>query len=72
MFEDVKLFYFAHCDTMICLLGYASAKPMLFASVFPVDTDQLEEMFAAVDRLLLNDASISIAKEYSLSLGSGE
>ena len=53
------------------LEGYEAARPMLFASVFPVDTNQLEDMFSAVDRLLLNDSSISISRDQSPSLGSG-
>ena len=59
-------------DTAIVpLSGYESAKPMLFASVFPVDTTQLEALFDAVDRLCLNDSSISVAKDQSSSLGAG-
>lgn len=53
------------------LPGYAPAKQTLFASVFPVDPGQLDEMYAAVDRLLLNDSSISITKDQSPLLGSG-
>lgn len=53
------------------LPGYAPAKQTLFASVFPVDPGQLDEMYAAVDRLLLNDSSISVTKDQSPLLGSG-
>lgn len=56
---------------LVPLEGYEAAKQMLFASVFPVDSNELEEMYAAVDRLLLNDSSISIVRDYSPSLGSG-
>ena len=51
--------------------GYEAAKPMLFASVFPVNTLELEQLFAAVDRLCLNDSSISVSKDQSSSLGAG-
>ena len=51
------------------LAGYETAKQMLFASVFPVDTLELESLFAAVDRLCLNDSSISVARDQSASLG---
>jgi GTP-binding protein LepA len=44
---------------------------MLFASVFPVDTQRTDDMLAAVDRLLLNDSSVSITHENSVSLGTG-
>ena len=70
------------CDTMyiptdwisypkdiIPLSGYETAKQMLFASVFPVDTLDLENLFAAVDRLCLNDSSISVSRDQSSSLG---
>ena len=53
------------------LQGYEAAKPMLYASVFPVDTTQLEVLFDAVDRLCLNDSSISVTKDQSTSLGAG-
>lgn len=56
---------------IVPLSGYEAAKPMLFASVFPVDTTQLEALFAAVDRLCLNDSSISVVRDQSSSLGAG-
>jgi translation elongation factor EF-4 len=40
-------------------------------SVCRVDSTDLEEMYAAVDRLSLNDASIAVTKDHSNSLGSG-
>eukprot|EP01041_Mallomonas_annulata_P011891 gene11891-24915_t len=57
--------------SMLPLSGYEAAKPMLFASIFPVDSDELEALFAAVDRLCLNDSSITVTKDHSASLGSG-
>mmetsp|Transcript_20440 Transcript_20440/g.28111 ORF Transcript_20440/g.28111 Transcript_20440/m.28111 type:complete len:590 (+) Transcript_20440:144-1913(+) len=53
------------------LPGYEAAKPMLFASIYPVNSDELEGLIAAVDRLCLNDSSISVVKDQSASLGSG-
>jgi len=53
------------------LEGYEAAKQMLFASVFPVDSNDLESLFAAVDRLCLNDSSISVHRDQSSSLGAG-
>ena len=58
-------------SAVVPLAGYEAAKPMLFASVFPVDTTQLEALFAAVDRLCLNDSSISVQRDQSSSLGAG-
>eukprot|EP01039_Chlorochromonas_danica_P006650 gene6651-7350_t len=56
---------------IVPLTGYESAKPMLYASVYPVDTRDLESLFAAVDKLILNDSSVTLTREQSLSLGAG-
>lgn len=56
---------------VVPLQGYEPAKQMLFASVYPVDPMELDSLYAAVDKLCLNDSSISVVKEQSLSLGSG-
>ena len=56
---------------IIPLEGYQPAKQTLYASVFPVDPKKLDEMFSAIDRLLLNDSSISIMRDQSPLLGSG-
>lgn len=58
---------------IVPLSGYEPAKQMLFASVFPINTGDLESLFACVDRLCLNDSSISVMKDISASssLGSG-
>ncbi len=53
------------------LEGYEAAKPMLFASVFPANSEELEQLFSSVDRLCLNDSSISVVKDQSTSLGAG-
>jgi GTP-binding protein LepA len=58
-------------EGIVPLSGYEAAKPMLFASVFPVETKELEALFDSVDRLCLNDSSISVAKDQSSSLGAG-
>ena len=58
-------------DQIVPLAGYESAKQTLFASIFPIDSSELDVMYAAVDRLLLNDSSISIARDSSPLLGSG-
>ncbi len=58
-------------NALVPLSGYEDPKPMLYASVFPVDNLQLEEMMAAVNRLLLNDSSVSVCRDQSASLGSG-
>lgn len=44
---------------------------MVFASVFPVDQSSFEDMRTAMERLLLNDNSVSVAQEHSEALGMG-
>lgn len=44
---------------------------MVFSSVYPVDSDNFEELYNSVNKLLLNDASVSIEKETSTALGTG-
>ena len=56
-------------NSIVPLSGYESSKPMLFASVYPVDSVELEALFAAVDRLCLNDSSITVTRDHSVSLG---
>lgn len=58
-------------EEIVPLEGYEAAKPMLYASVFPVDSAKIDDLFASVDRLCLNDSSVSVAREQSSSLGSG-
>jgi elongation factor 4 len=53
------------------LPGFAPSKPMVFASIFPVDTSDFEELRSAVERLSLTDASVTLTKENSSSLGFG-
>lgn len=52
-------------------VGVAESKPMLFASVYPYDSNELEELRRALDRLLLNDASVSVQMESSAAMGQG-
>jgi elongation factor 4 len=53
------------------LSGYEPARQMLFASVFPVETNELEMLFTVMDKLRLNDSSISVSRDLSSSLGAG-
>jgi translation elongation factor EF-4 len=53
------------------LEGYAPAKQMLFSSIFPVDTSQIDLLYSSVERLCLNDNSVSVKHDQSASLGSG-
>jgi GTP-binding protein LepA len=57
------------CTTAI--KGFEDVKPMVFAGVYPVDTDQYEELRASMEKLQLNDASLVFEPESSAALGFG-
>ena len=51
--------------------GFQEVKPMVFAGIFPVNTDDFEELRDCMDKLQLNDASLSYELETSQALGFG-
>ncbi|HHB94186.1 MAG TPA: elongation factor 4, partial [Campylobacterales bacterium] len=51
--------------------GFESAKPFVFAGLYPIETDKFEELRDALNKLKLNDSSISFEPESSFALGSG-
>ncbi len=53
------------------LPGYAEAKPMVFSGMYPTDNDQYDELFEALQKLQMNDASLTWEKETSAALGFG-
>ncbi len=53
------------------LPGYRQAKPMVFAGLYPTDSDQYQELREALSRLSLNDASLVYEPESSAALGFG-
>jgi len=53
------------------LPGYKAPKPMVFASIFPVDADEFPQFQEALDKLVLNDSSLTYQKESNQALGSG-
>ena len=57
------------CDQAIH--GFEDVKPMVWAGIFPVDTDEYEEMRDAMEKLQLNDASLTWTPESSAALGFG-
>jgi len=51
--------------------GFEEVKPMVFAGIFPVDTDDFEELRTSMEKLQLNDASLTFEPETSTALGFG-
>lgn len=62
-----------HCEDPCseAIEGFEEVKPMLFAGVYPVETDQYEDLRASLEKLQLNDASLVFDPESSLALGFG-
>lgn len=51
--------------------GFKPAKPMVFAGIYPVDTSDFEAVRDAIEKLTLNDASVTVEKKTSAALGLG-
>ena len=57
------------CETAV--KGFEDVKPMVFAGIYPVDTDDYEELRTSMEKLQLNDASLVFEPESSAALGFG-
>src|SRR5687767_14296499 len=57
--------------TQEAITGFQEVKPMVFAGIFPVNTDEFEELRDCMDKLQLNDASLTYELETSQALGFG-
>jgi GTP-binding protein LepA len=53
------------------LKGFKEVKPVVFSSIYPVDSNDYEELHTAIDKLRLNDASLVYEKDSSAALGFG-
>ncbi|WP_066346869.1 translation elongation factor 4 [Aliarcobacter cryaerophilus] len=57
--------------TVEAIDGFEPAKPFVFAGLYPIETDKFEDLREALNKLRLNDSSISFEPESSMALGSG-
>ncbi|MDN3595937.1 translation elongation factor 4 [Zunongwangia endophytica] len=57
--------------TTEAVAGFEDVKPMVFAGIYPVDTEEYEELRASMEKLQLNDASLTFLPESSAALGFG-
>ncbi|GHT25132.1 elongation factor 4 [Bacteroidia bacterium] len=53
------------------IAGFEEVKPMVFAGVYPIETDEFENLRASLEKLQLNDASLTFQPESSVALGFG-
>lgn len=61
----------AKTPTTEMIVGFEDVKPMVFAGIYPVDTEDYEELRASMEKLQLNDASLVFQAESSAALGFG-
>ncbi|HSR61667.1 MAG TPA: translation elongation factor 4 [Robiginitalea sp.] len=55
----------------VAIAGFEDVKPMVFAGIYPVDTEDYEELRSSMEKLQLNDASLVFTPESSAALGFG-
>ena len=61
----------ATASTKMAIDGFEEVKPMVFAGIYPVDTEDFEELRSSMEKLQLNDASLVFSPESSAALGFG-
>ena len=58
-------------SSSVAIKGFEDVKPMVFAGIYPVDTEDYEELRKSMEKLQLNDASLTFEPESSVALGFG-
>eukprot|EP00002_Diphylleia_rotans_P029624 TRINITY_DN6042_c0_g1_i4.p1 TRINITY_DN6042_c0_g1~~TRINITY_DN6042_c0_g1_i4.p1 ORF type:complete len:620 (-),score=121.66 TRINITY_DN6042_c0_g1_i4:117-1976(-) len=58
-------------SSVVPLPGFKNPKPMVFSGIYPVESDEFEKLQAAIEKLTLNDSSVTMQKESSDALGLG-
>lgn len=77
--KDIKIVHVGETLTTIAykknpplsVPGYQPPKPMVYATLYPVNADDFEDFSEALEKLALNDAALSYKREHSVALGSG-
>nr|XP_020725043.1 translation factor GUF1, mitochondrial isoform X1 [Odocoileus virginianus texanus] len=62
---------YLHKQPVEPLPGFKSAKPMVFAGVYPIDQSEYNNLKSAIEKLTLNDSSVTVHRDSSLALGAG-
>nr|BAE02336.1 unnamed protein product [Macaca fascicularis] len=62
---------YLHKQPVEPLPGFKSAKPMVFAGMYPVDQSEYNNLKSAIEKLTLNDSSVTVHRDSSLALGAG-
>ncbi|XP_044801848.2 translation factor GUF1, mitochondrial isoform X3 [Bubalus bubalis] len=62
---------YLHKQPVEPLPGFKSAKPMVFAGMYPVDQSEYNNLKSAIEKLTLNDSSVVVHRDSSLALGAG-
>jgi len=66
---DTITLHYSPCSK--ALSGFKNVKPVVFSSIYPVSSDGYEDLFTAIEKLKLNDASLVYEKDSSVALGTG-
>ncbi|KAJ2795181.1 Translation factor guf1 mitochondrial [Coemansia guatemalensis] len=63
--------FYKEKEPVEALPGFVPAKSMVFSGVFPIDADEFDRLDESIQKLTLNDSSVSVHKETSAALGQG-